>query len=92
MAATDNNKCIHHQEDQHISELSSRSEVLKPAISSSVILSVEDLSKLEQETRNFLESSTPLSPFQVNFVSLTERKIVIEVQVKLSRYSHVTPV
>lgn len=76
-----NKECRDQQENQQVSELSSSSHHLKSEASQNLFQSVDDLNKLEEETKAFLESSTPFSPSQVNVVSLSKEKIVIEVQV-----------
>lgn len=68
--------CMDQQGNQEISQSTN-----PPQHESSLIQSVEELSKLEEDTRAFLESSTPFSPSHVNVVSLSNEKIVIEVQV-----------
>ena len=68
------------QGNQEISQSSTNPPQHESSVSS-LIQSVEELSKLEEDTRAFLESSTPLSPSHVNVVSLSSEKIVIEVQV-----------
>lgn len=67
--------------NQEISQSSSTNPPQHESSVSSLIQSVEELSKLEEDTRAFLESSTPFSPSHVNVVSLSNEKIVIEVQV-----------
>lgn len=81
MATKDNQTCSDQQENPKITELSKNSCKREPNTPSSLIQSVKDLNKLEEDTRAFIESSTPFSPSHVNVVSLSEEKIVIEVQV-----------
>lgn len=82
MEAKQDDKCANQQESLGILDSpSSGLRRIESSISASLVQSVDELCKLEDETRAFLESSTRFSPSQVNVVSLSEEKIVIEVQV-----------
>lgn len=81
MATKDNQQCTDQQENENITELSKNLCNQETNITSNLIQSVKDLNKLEEDTRAFLESSTAFSPSHVNVDSLSEEKIVIEVQV-----------